>query len=121
MSYSRLASVKPQYRYFRRFASFAILGVCIVQRLIVEQIVEPDSAQIIGCGEAAPIYADHHGICKFSTDKDAGYELVVAAIRKSMLPLSSSSTEASYIPFYLVSGLVPCSDAYVPTLLADVD
>lgn len=76
-------------------------GVTSASLLTAEQIVEPASAQIMGCGDAIPIRADHHGICKFSTDKDAGYELVVAAIKKSMLPLSSASTEASGVPPYL--------------------
>lgn len=50
------------------------------------QVVENDSAQLPGCGDAIPIRADHHDICKFTTEKDEGYGLVVAAIRKSLAP-----------------------------------
>ncbi|KAI1770758.1 hypothetical protein F4818DRAFT_252459 [Hypoxylon cercidicola] len=50
------------------------------------QIVEPTSAQIPGCGDCAPIRANHIDICKFSKDTDEGYSIVVAAIRKAMIP-----------------------------------
>ncbi|KAL4947648.1 Alpha/Beta hydrolase protein [Aspergillus filifer] len=49
-------------------------------------IVEPESAQIPGCGDASPIDTDHIQICKFSSDKDHGYKLVVSAIAKSLQP-----------------------------------
>ncbi|KAI8962531.1 Alpha/Beta hydrolase protein [Daldinia sp. FL1419] len=61
------------------------------------QIVEPESAQIPGCGDAAPIRADHIGICKFKTQKDEGYNAVVAAIRKIMMPTSSNSQQGTKI------------------------
>ncbi|KAH8878747.1 hypothetical protein GQ53DRAFT_756485 [Thozetella sp. PMI_491] len=57
------------------------------------QVVEPDSAQLPGCGDAAPIHANHIGICKFGTEKDEGYSLVVAAIRKVMLPANAAPQE----------------------------
>ncbi|KAF5609139.1 ribonuclease p mrp [Fusarium pseudoanthophilum] len=50
------------------------------------QIVEPESAQLHGCGDAAPIRADHIDICKFETKDAEGYATVVAAIRKAMIP-----------------------------------
>jgi hypothetical protein len=50
------------------------------------QVVENDSAQLPGCGDAIPIRADHHDICKFTSEKDEGYGLIVAAIRKSLAP-----------------------------------
>ncbi|KAG5744212.1 hypothetical protein H9Q69_011001 [Fusarium xylarioides] len=50
------------------------------------QIVEPESAQLHGCGDAAPIRADHIDICKFETKDTEGYAIVVAAIRKAMIP-----------------------------------
>ncbi|KAK2929023.1 Alpha/Beta hydrolase fold [Fusarium oxysporum f. sp. vasinfectum] len=50
------------------------------------QIVETESAQLHGCGDAAPIRADHIGICKFETKDADGYATVVAAIRKAMIP-----------------------------------
>ncbi|KAI6082266.1 hypothetical protein F4821DRAFT_272559 [Hypoxylon rubiginosum] len=50
------------------------------------QIVDPDSAQIPGCGDCAPIRASHIDICRFSKDTEEGYSVIVAAIRKAMLP-----------------------------------
>ncbi|EWG53258.1 hypothetical protein FVEG_11728 [Fusarium verticillioides 7600] len=50
------------------------------------QIVETESAKLQGCGDAAPIRADHIGICKFETKDSDGYAAVVAAIRKTMIP-----------------------------------
>ncbi|RYC59204.1 hypothetical protein CHU98_g7008 [Xylaria longipes] len=47
-------------------------------------VVENDSAQLSGCGDAIPIRADHHDICKFASEKEEGYGLIVAAIRKSL-------------------------------------
>ncbi|KAI3572864.1 Alpha/Beta hydrolase protein [Fusarium oxysporum f. sp. albedinis] len=65
------------------------------------QIVETDSAQLPGCGDAAPIRADHVGICKFKTAKDEGYSVIVAAIRKVMLPPDAApfqpGTKAIYV------------------------
>lgn len=52
--------------------------------------MEVESAQLPGCGDAAPIRANHHEICKFKTEKDDGYGLVVAAIRKVMLPTTAT-------------------------------
>ncbi|RKL31593.1 Vegetative incompatibility protein HET-E-1 [Fusarium proliferatum] len=40
------------------------------------QIVEAESAQLHGCGDAAPIRADHIGICKFETKDADGYATV---------------------------------------------
>ncbi|VZI02176.1 unnamed protein product [Fusarium fujikuroi] len=54
------------------------------------QIVETESAQIHGCGDAAPIRADHIDICKFETKDADGYAIVVAAIRKAMIPPDTS-------------------------------
>ncbi|KAK8137258.1 hypothetical protein PG984_005198 [Apiospora sp. TS-2023a] len=54
--------------------------------LISTQIVDTESARIDGCGDTVPIAASHHEICKFETDKDEGYNVVVAAIRKVMVP-----------------------------------
>ncbi|KAI8954916.1 Alpha/Beta hydrolase protein [Xylaria longipes] len=48
------------------------------------QVVENDSAQLPGCGDAIPIRTDHHDICKFASEKEEGYGLIVAAIRKSL-------------------------------------
>ncbi|KAI0413535.1 Alpha/Beta hydrolase protein [Xylaria grammica] len=50
------------------------------------QIVEPYSAQLPGCGDATPIRASHVDICKFATSREEGYEVVIARIRKMMLP-----------------------------------
>jgi len=50
------------------------------------QIVETDSAQLPGCGDASPIRADHVNICKFKTAEEEGYKIVLAAIQKVMLP-----------------------------------
>ncbi|KAI0186035.1 Alpha/Beta hydrolase protein [Xylaria flabelliformis] len=55
-------------------------------------IVESDSAQLPGCGDAAPIRANHLDICKFKTDKDEGYGSIVAAIRKAMIPRDPAAT-----------------------------
>ncbi|EXM19963.1 hypothetical protein FOTG_11990 [Fusarium oxysporum f. sp. vasinfectum 25433] len=52
----------------------------------IGSIVETESAQLHGCGDAAPIRADHIGICKFETKDADGYATVVAAIRKAMIP-----------------------------------
>nr|RBQ92237.1 hypothetical protein FVER53263_11728 [Fusarium verticillioides] len=54
------------------------------------QIVETESAKLHGCGDAAPIRADHIGICKFETKDSDGYSTVVAAIRKPMIPPGAS-------------------------------
>ncbi|RKK63859.1 hypothetical protein BFJ69_g16852 [Fusarium oxysporum] len=62
------------------------------------QVVEADSAQLPGCGEAAPIRADHVKICKFKTVKDEGYSVVVAAIRKVMLPPDAFSSQVRNNP-----------------------
>ncbi|EXA29670.1 hypothetical protein FOVG_18861 [Fusarium oxysporum f. sp. pisi HDV247] len=59
------------------------------------QIVDVDSAQLPGCGDAAPISADHVKICKFKTAKDEGYSVVVAAVRKVMLPPDALSSQPS--------------------------
>ncbi|RBR09691.1 hypothetical protein FVER53590_11729 [Fusarium verticillioides] len=56
------------------------------------QIVEPESAQLHGCGDAAPIRADHIDICKFETKDAEGYAPVVAAIRKAMIPPGMSAS-----------------------------
>ncbi|KAI0542086.1 Alpha/Beta hydrolase protein [Xylaria digitata] len=45
------------------------------------QVVEPESAQVPGCGDCAPIRADHISICKFKTKEDEGYAVVLNAIR----------------------------------------
>ena len=47
-------------------------------------MVEPESAQIPGCGDSAPIRADHLNMCKFKTPNDKGYDIFVAVIRKFM-------------------------------------
>ncbi|KAJ8113300.1 hypothetical protein ONZ43_g5183 [Nemania bipapillata] len=47
-------------------------------------VVEPDSAQVNGCGDAIPVRADHHNICKFATEKEEGYGLIVASIKKTL-------------------------------------
>ncbi|KAG4282361.1 hypothetical protein FPRO06_09034 [Fusarium proliferatum] len=57
------------------------------------QIVATESAQLHGCGDAAPIRADHIGICKFETKDADGYATVVAAIRKAMIPPGASPTQ----------------------------
>ncbi|KAK8017693.1 Alpha/Beta hydrolase protein [Apiospora rasikravindrae] len=57
------------------------------------QVVERESAQLKGLGDAVPIRADHHEICKFETDKDEGYQVVVAAMRKAMISSIADSDE----------------------------
>ncbi|KAF4464586.1 ribonuclease p mrp [Fusarium albosuccineum] len=65
------------------------------------QIVEAESAFLPGCGEASPIRADHIGICKFNAIEDEGYGVVVAAIRKVMLPTDTApSQRIAYIYLY---------------------
>ncbi|WYZ42210.1 hypothetical protein EsH8_V_001105 [Colletotrichum jinshuiense] len=54
--------------------------------IVSTQIVEPESALLPGCGDAAPIRADHIRICKFNGTEEEGYNIVVTAIRKMMLP-----------------------------------
>lgn len=105
MSNSRLALVKLRYRYFQPLESFTTKRTVGTKVLTMQQIVEPESAQIIGCGDPIPIRADHLGICKFNTVKDDGYENVVAAIRQTMLPLSATSPEASHTSPSLQCGL----------------
>ncbi|KAI1019242.1 hypothetical protein LB503_009169 [Fusarium chuoi] len=61
------------------------------------QIVEPESAQLHGCGDAAPIRADHIDICKFGKKDADGYATVVAAIRKAMIPLGESPTQSGRV------------------------
>ncbi|KAF5597596.1 ribonuclease p mrp [Fusarium subglutinans] len=61
------------------------------------QIVETESAQLHGCGDAAPIRADHIGICKFETKDADGYATIVAAIRKSMMPPGASPSHGDRI------------------------
>lgn len=61
----------------------------------MQQIVEPESAQIMGCGDPTPVAADHLGICKFSKPEDDGYQAVLKAIRQTMLPLSPDNPKAS--------------------------
>ncbi|KAJ4047520.1 hypothetical protein NW761_007423 [Fusarium oxysporum] len=61
------------------------------------QIVETESAQLHGCGDAAPIRADHIGICKFETKDADGYATVVAAIRKAMIPPGISPSNGSRV------------------------
>ncbi|KAM0080961.1 hypothetical protein ACKRZS_006861 [Fusarium odoratissimum] len=61
------------------------------------KIVETESAQLHGCGDAAPIRADHIGICKFETKDADGYATVVAAIRKAMIPPGISPSNGDRI------------------------
>ncbi|KAF5555928.1 ribonuclease p mrp [Fusarium phyllophilum] len=61
------------------------------------QIVETESAQLHGCGDAAPIRADHIGICKFETKDADGYATVVAAIQKAMIPPDASPSHGNRI------------------------
>ncbi|KAI1288155.1 hypothetical protein F5Y03DRAFT_98722 [Xylaria venustula] len=61
------------------------------------QIVEPYSAQLPGCGDATPIRANHIDICKFATNKDEGYEIVVSRIRKMMLPAGFEAPEGTKV------------------------
>jgi len=75
------------------FFFYETLKIRVGIRLI--QIVEVESAKLQGSGDSAPIRADHVGICKFKTEKDEGYSVVVAAIRKVMLPLDSNPLQAS--------------------------
>ncbi|KAI1172360.1 Alpha/Beta hydrolase protein [Nemania sp. FL0916] len=60
-------------------------------------IVDPESAQLPGCGDSAPIRANHIDICKFKTDKDEGYGIVVAAIRKTMISNNSAASKGTKI------------------------
>ena len=57
------------------------------------KIVQPDSAQLPGCGESAPIRANHLNICKFESETDEGYSVVLAKIRRMILPVEKDSTE----------------------------
>lgn len=50
------------------------------------QIVQPESAQLPGCGDNVPIRANHRDICKFTSNEDEGYGIVVAAITKILAP-----------------------------------
>ncbi|KAJ6035826.1 Alpha/Beta hydrolase protein [Penicillium herquei] len=59
------------------------------------QVVEPESAQIPGCGDASPVDTDHLQICKYTSDKDHGYKLVVSAIAKSLQPLKRALAAGS--------------------------
>ncbi|KAF5577876.1 ribonuclease p mrp [Fusarium pseudocircinatum] len=61
------------------------------------QVVDPESAQVLGCGDAAPIRSDHIGICKFETKDADGYSAVVAAIRKVMIPPGISPSNAGKV------------------------
>lgn len=61
-------------------------------------MVESDSAQL-SCGDAIPIRADHHDICKFASEKEEGFELIVAAIRKSLAPPADDKKDVSTLPF----------------------
>ncbi|KAH7186793.1 hypothetical protein DER44DRAFT_834410 [Fusarium oxysporum] len=70
------------------------------------QNVETDSAQLPGCGDAAPIRADHVGICKFKTAKDEGYSVIVAAIRKVMLPPDAASFQPGTKNIYVLGKAV---------------
>ncbi|KAG9499311.1 hypothetical protein J7337_010131 [Fusarium musae] len=61
------------------------------------QIVEPESAQVHGCGDSAPIRADHIDICKFEAKDAEGYAPVVAAIRKAMIPPGMSASNGGKV------------------------
>ncbi|KAI1462621.1 Alpha/Beta hydrolase protein [Annulohypoxylon moriforme] len=61
------------------------------------QVVEADSAQLPGCGDSAPFPTDHIGICKFQSDKDEGYSIIVNAIRKAMIPLQADPQQGSKV------------------------
>ncbi|KAL5597221.1 hypothetical protein FOBRF1_011014 [Fusarium oxysporum] len=63
----------------------------------IGSIVETESAQLHGCGDAAPLRADHIGICKFETKDADGYATVVAAIRKAMIPPGISPSNGDRI------------------------
>ncbi|KAI0906495.1 hypothetical protein F4823DRAFT_565723 [Ustulina deusta] len=61
------------------------------------KIVEPYSAQLPGCGDATPIRANHIDICKFATNKEEGYEIVISRIRKIMLPPGFETPKGSKV------------------------
>ncbi|TGJ78475.1 hypothetical protein E0Z10_g10285, partial [Xylaria hypoxylon] len=61
----------------------------------IAKIIKPESAQLPGCGDVAPIRADHINICKFATDKDEGHDIIVARFRKMMLPPEFEAPKAS--------------------------
>ncbi|KAI0392840.1 hypothetical protein F5Y17DRAFT_459498 [Xylariaceae sp. FL0594] len=53
------------------------------------KLLEPEShllRQLPGCGDAAPIHADHVNICKFGIAANAGFGIIMARIRKMMAP-----------------------------------
>ncbi|KAN0073090.1 Peptidase S8/S53 domain containing protein [Elaphomyces granulatus] len=62
------------------------------------QLVESESAQLPGCGETAPIHADHDKICKFEKDEDVGYGEIVEAINKVMSPLGAWPSQTIHVP-----------------------
>ncbi|KAI9662332.1 MAG: hypothetical protein M1821_008499 [Bathelium mastoideum] len=63
--------------------------------IVKVQIVEPESAQLPGCGDAAPIDTNHIEICKYTSDEDHGYRLVVSAIAKSLQPVKRAAEAGS--------------------------
>ncbi|KAH8669660.1 hypothetical protein BGZ60DRAFT_528133 [Tricladium varicosporioides] len=88
----RRTSKNPEYR-IEAFFFYKTLKTSFGIRSV--QIVEVESAQLPGCGDPAPIRADHIGICKFKTEKDEGYSIIVAAIRKVMLPPNASPLQGT--------------------------
>jgi hypothetical protein len=59
------------------------------------KIVEKESARLPGCGDSAPIRANHLEICKFKTATDEGYNLLIAAIRKFMVTSGAEETSVN--------------------------
>lgn len=57
------------------------------------QVVEPESAQLPGCGDNVPIRANHRDVCKFTSNEDEGYGTVVAAITKILAPPDADDSE----------------------------
>jgi hypothetical protein len=73
-----------------RYGIFLFLFIASFKELREKlQLVESESAQLPGCGETAPIHADHDKICKFEKDEDVGYGEIVEAINKVMSPLGA--------------------------------
>ncbi|KAI0436816.1 Alpha/Beta hydrolase protein [Xylaria telfairii] len=65
------------------------------------KVVEPESAQIPGCGDCVPIRADHISICKFKTKEDEGYAVVINAIKDTLRNAAVKKSESTKsINFY---------------------
>ncbi|WZH49502.1 putative ribonuclease p mrp protein [Fusarium acuminatum] len=79
--------VEAVFFYERQFTKVGIKYI---------QIVENESAQLLGCGDAIPVDADHRNICKFKTDGEDTYLAIVAKIREIMARFGTPDDDVSW-------------------------